>query len=63
MRLRPADVLAMGKAMAEAVPAALDSTVADARANGLDHPTVERMAAMVIARAKLCRGILEAPVD
>ncbi|MDE0044801.1 MAG: type II toxin-antitoxin system HipA family toxin [bacterium] len=59
--LPPADVLAMGKTMAETVPAAFDKTVADARAGGLDHPILQRMTDLVNARSKYCARILEAP--
>ncbi len=44
VRLPPAEVLAMGISMAETVPAAFGRTVADARASGLDHPVLQRLA-------------------
>ena len=61
LRLPPADVLHMGTTMAERVPAAFGESVADARPNGLDHPILQRMTDILIARSSLCARRLAAP--
>ena len=60
IRLPPADVIDMGKSLAEMLPAALTQTVDDARANGLDHPALQRMIDMSSARSTHCARVLEA---
>ena len=61
VRLPPAEVLGMGKTMAETLPAAFGETVADARANGLDHPILLCMTDILSARSNLCARVLKAP--
>ncbi len=60
VRLPPAEVLGMGKGMAETLPAAFGETVADARANGLNHPILQRMIEVLNARSNHCVRVLEA---
>ena len=60
VRLPPADVIDMGKAMAEMLPAAFAQTVDDARANGLDHPILQIMTDILTARSVQCARVLEA---
>ena len=60
VRLPPADVIDMGKAMAEMLPAAFAQTVDDARANGLDHPILQSMSDILTARSVQCARVLEA---
>ena len=60
VRLSPAEVIDMGKAIAETLPAVLADTVHDARANGLDHPILQRMIEALNARSHHCARVLEA---
>ena len=60
VRLPPADVIDMGKTMAEMLPAGFAQTVDDARANGLDHPILQRMTDILTARSVQCARVLEA---
>lgn len=60
IRLVPAEVLNMGKAMAEALPDALTEAVDEARALELDHPILQRMIDVLGARMQQCIRILEA---
>ena len=60
VRLPPADVIDMGKAMAGMLPAAFAQTVDDARANGLDHPILQCMTDILNARSDKCARVLEA---
>jgi len=60
LRLASAQVLDMGKTMAETLPAALAESVDDAHANGLDHPILPRMIDVLNARSKHCARVLEA---
>ena len=60
VRLSPAEVLDMGKSMAETLPAAFAATVDEARANGLDHPILQRMIEVLNARSQHCARVLEA---
>ena len=60
VRLPPAEIIDIGKTMAEMLPAAFAQTVDDARANGLDHPILQRMVEALNARSKHCARILEA---
>ena len=59
VRLPPAEIIDMGRAIAEALPVVLADTVADARANGLDHPILQRMIEVLNARSVHCARILE----
>ena len=59
VRLPPAEVLDMGKAMAETMPATVAECVDDARANGLDRPILPRMVELLIARSHSCARVLE----
>ena len=59
VRLPSADVIDMGRTMAEMLPAALARAVDDARANGLDHPILRRMFEALNARSEHCARILE----
>ena len=59
VRLPPADVIDMGRTMAEMLPAAFAQTVDDARANGFDHPILQRMIEVLKARSEHCARILE----
>ena len=59
VRLPPADVIGMGRTMAETLPAAFARAVDDARANGLDHPILQRMIKVLNARSEHCARILE----
>ena len=58
-RLPSADVIDMGRTMGEMLPAAFARTVDDARANGLDHPILQRMYEVLNARSEHCARILE----
>ena len=60
IRLVPAEVLNMGKAMADALPDALTEAVDEARALELDHPILQRMIDVLGARMQHCIRILEA---
>ena len=59
VRLPSADVIDMGRTMAEMLPGAFARTVDDARANGLDHPILQRMFEVLKARSEHCARILE----
>ena len=59
VRLPPAEVLDLGRGMAEKFPAALGETVDDARAGGLDHPILQRLVELLNARARQCARVLE----
>ena len=58
--LPSAEVLEMGRAMADTLPVALTRTVDEARANGLDHPIMARMMDAVRMRSEQCARILSA---
>ena len=58
-RLPPANVIDMAKTMAAKLPAAFAQTVDDARADGLDHPILQRMIEILNARSKHCARVLE----
>ncbi len=58
-RLPAADVIGMGRTMAETLPAAFARIVDDARANGLDHPILQRMTEVLNARSERCARVLE----
>ena len=60
LRLPSAEVLDIGRTMAETFPAAFAETVDEARANGLDHPILPRMIEVLNARSKHCARVLEA---
>ena len=60
VRLPPAAVIDMGKTTAETLPTVLAKTVDDARANGLDHPILQRMIEVLSARSNHCARVLEA---
>ena len=60
LRLAPAEVLDMGKAMAEALPAACAESVDKACADGLDNPILPRMIEVVNERSKRCARALKA---
>ena len=60
VRLPPAAVIDMGKTIAETLPTVLAKTVDDARANGLDHPILQRMIEVLSARSNHCARVLEA---
>ena len=60
LRLASAKVLNMGRTMAETLPAAIAETVDDARANGLDHPILQRMIEVLNARSERCIRALKA---
>lgn len=60
LRLSPAEVLDMGETMAERLPAAFAGTVDEARANGLDHPILQRLVEALNARSQHCARVLEA---
>ena len=59
VRLPSADVIGMGRKMAETLPGAFARIVDDARANGLDHPILQRMIKELNARSEHCARILE----
>ena len=59
VRLPPAEVIDMGKATATTLPTLVTEAVADARANGLDHPILQRLIEMLSARSNHCARILE----
>lgn len=60
-RLPPVDVLDVVRTTAGALPDALQATVEEARADGLDHPIVGRLSDILSARAYRCARVLEAP--
>ena len=51
MRLPPAEVLDMGRTMAETLPTAFAEIVDDSLANGLDHPILLRMIEVLNVRS------------
>ena len=59
VRLPSADVIGMGKIMSGTLPGAFARIVDDARANGLDHPILQRMIEVLNARSEHCASILE----
>ncbi len=61
--LPPAEVLGMGRAMAETLPAAVGATVDNARADGLDHPILQRMIEVLGPRSEHCARVLEAAIS
>ena len=63
LRIPSAEVLDMGKAMAETLPAAFAETVDEAHANSLDHPILRRMIEMLNARSEHCARVLEAAAN
>ena len=48
---------------AETLPAILGETVDDARANGLNHPILQRMIEVLDTRSKHCARVLEAAIS
>ena len=60
LRLASAEVLNMGRTMAETLPAAIAETVDDAHANGLDHPILPRTIEVLNARSERCVRALKA---
>ena len=60
MRLPPAEVIDMGRATSEILPDLVSETVNHARANGLDHPILQRMTEMLSARSNYCARVLKA---
>ena len=60
LRIPPAEVLGMGKTMAETLPAAFAEIVDEARADRLEHPILERMSEVLNARSGRCARVLEA---
>ena len=50
----------MGMTMAETLPTAFAETVDQARANGLEHPILQRMIEVMNARSERCARVLEA---
>ena len=60
LRLPPADVIGMGRTIAETLPVALARTVDAARRNGLDHPILQRLVEKLNARSQRCARILAA---
>lgn len=60
VRLPSAEILDMGRTMADALPAIFAEIVDEARANGLDHPIMERMIDLFGARSEQCARILAA---
>jgi serine/threonine-protein kinase HipA len=52
MRLSADAVVAMGRSMAESLPAQVASEHARAKSNGLDHPVIDRLAEALTARAQ-----------
>ena len=59
VRLPPAEVIDMGKATAATLPSLITETVRDARANGLDHPILQRLTETLKVRSEHCARILE----
>ena len=59
VRLPSADVIDMGKATAATLPALVVETVDEARANGLDHPILQRLIEALNARSEHCARVLE----
>ena len=59
VRLPSAEVIGMGRKMAETLPGAFARIVDVARANGLDHPILQRMIEVLNARSEHCARILE----
>ena len=59
VRLPPAEVIDMGRTMAQMLPAVFAETVDDARANGLDHPILQRLTEMLNVRSEHCARVLE----
>ena len=58
VHLSSAEVLEMGRAMADTLPIALAETVDEARADGLDHPIMARMMDALRFRSEQCSRIL-----
>ena len=59
LRIPPAEVLDLGRTMAETLPGAFAEIVGEARTDGLEHPIVERMIDALSARSKHCARVLE----
>ena len=59
VRLPPAEVIDMGNATAATVPTLIAETVDDARANGLDHPILQRLTEILNVRSQQCARVLE----
>ena len=60
LRVPSAEVLTMGRTMAETLPGALAEIVDEARAAGLEHPILERMTEALNSRSERCARVLEA---
>jgi len=60
VRLPPAEVIDIGKAIAETLPTLVAEAVDDARANGLDHPILLRMIEVLSTRSNHCARVMEA---
>ena len=63
MRLPSAEILDMGRTMAETLPGALAEIIEQARVNGLDHPILQRMAVALGMRSERCARILQSAPD
>ena len=59
LRIPPAEVLDLGRTMAETLPGAFAEIVGEARTDGLEHPILERMIDVLSARSKHCARVLE----
>jgi serine/threonine-protein kinase HipA len=62
-RLPTAEVLEMGRTMAETLPGVFTETIEDARSAGLEHPIMSRMIDVFSERSEHCARILEAAPD
>ncbi len=63
IRLPSPEVLNMGRTMARTLPDAFAGIVEEARAGGIAHPILQRMADILIQRAERCVRILETPPE
>ena len=63
LRVPSAEVLKMGRTMAETLPGAFAEIVGEARADGLEHPILERMIEVLGARSERCARVLESAVN
>ena len=59
VNLPPADVIDMGRHMAERLPIELREVVGEAHSHGIDHSVVTSMVGKLSARARYCTRVLE----
>ncbi len=58
VKLKPADVVELIAGLADRLPGAMEEVVAEARAAGLEHPSIDPLVDRILAHAERCRGWL-----